>query len=149
MPVPPWFNRQAAAIPYRRGPEGLEFLLVTTRRRGHWIIPKGVIDPGRTAEQAALQEALEEAGVSGSIETPEIGRYEYEKWSMTCAVRVFLLRVDRVDEDWPEADVRRRAWLPAREAIARVNRHDLARLLEEARARLEPGPPPVPGDRTP
>ena len=33
---------QYAALPYRKSPEGeTQILLVTTRKRGRWILPKG------------------------------------------------------------------------------------------------------------
>ena len=44
---------QSAAIPYRSSDAGLEVLLVTSRRRGRWVLPKG-----RSA-QAELDQALQ------------------------------------------------------------------------------------------
>src|SRR5690349_4267028 len=70
---PPWFYKQAGMIPYRRTDTGLEILLITSKRRGNWIVPKGIIDPGETAIQSACKEAYEEAGVKGAADPQIIG----------------------------------------------------------------------------
>ena len=46
-----------------RGPEG-QLLLVRRRDCGTWELPGGQVDVGETAEDAAVRETLEEAGVS-------------------------------------------------------------------------------------
>jgi 8-oxo-dGTP diphosphatase len=46
-----------------RGPDG-ELLLVRRRDSGTWELPGGQVDVGETAEQAAVRETMEEAGVS-------------------------------------------------------------------------------------
>jgi 8-oxo-dGTP pyrophosphatase MutT (NUDIX family) len=56
---------QSGIIPYRLERDVLQVLLITTRKTGRWVIPKGNIGKGHNARQAAEQEAYEEAGVSG------------------------------------------------------------------------------------
>lgn len=46
--------------------EGLIALIKTTEE-GRWQLPKGLIDPGETPEQAALREVNEEAGIKCEI----------------------------------------------------------------------------------
>ena len=46
---------QAGAIPFRRGPSGWEFLVITSRK-GNWICPKGVVGKKETPAEAALKE---------------------------------------------------------------------------------------------
>jgi len=67
-------GRQVAAVCYRIGPRGLEFLLVQTRR-GRWTFPKGGLEPGLTGAQSAALEAFEEAGAHGRIEQMPFARY--------------------------------------------------------------------------
>ena len=67
---------QVAAVCYRIGGRGVEFLLVQTRG-GRWTFPKGSTEPGLTHAQAAAIEAFEEAGVHGRIEEASFGRYAY------------------------------------------------------------------------
>jgi 8-oxo-dGTP pyrophosphatase MutT (NUDIX family) len=67
-------RQQVAAVCYRIGKRGIEFLLVQTRS-GRWIFPKGGVEPGLTHAQSAALEAFEEAGVHGRMETVAFARY--------------------------------------------------------------------------
>src|SRR5271155_2735893 len=60
-------RQQVAAVCYRMGRRGIEFLLVQTRG-GRWIFPKGGVERGLTYAQSAALEAFEEAGVHGRME---------------------------------------------------------------------------------
>jgi 8-oxo-dGTP pyrophosphatase MutT (NUDIX family) len=66
---------QVAAVCYRVGRKGMEFLLVQTRGSGRWTFPKGGVEPGLTHAQAAALEAFEEAGVHGRMEEASFARY--------------------------------------------------------------------------
>lgn|ERR1700722_12399458 len=72
-------REQVAAVCYRIHDDRLEFLLVQTRRGGRWIFPKGGVEPGLTRSQSAALEALEEAGVHGSIEEAPFAEYAIPK----------------------------------------------------------------------
>ncbi len=65
------FIRQAAALPVRNG----KVCLVTSSNGKRWVIPKGLIEPGQTAGETALQEAWEEAGLVGVLEPDPIGSF--------------------------------------------------------------------------
>src|SRR6202008_2377008 len=67
-------SEQVAAVCYRIGKSGLQFLLVRPRG-GRWIFPKGSVESGLTHAQAAALEAFEEAGVHGRIEEEAFARY--------------------------------------------------------------------------
>jgi len=125
---PPWFYKQAGVIPYRRASTELEILLITSKR-GRWIIPKGIIDPGETPIESACKEAYEEAGVEGRADPQIIGQYEYKKWGGNCTVQLFGLEVTRVLESWPEADVRQRKWLSKAEAANAVKEPGLKEII--------------------
>jgi 8-oxo-dGTP pyrophosphatase MutT (NUDIX family) len=131
---------QATAIPYRRQGPWLEFCLITTAQGLRWGFPKGIIEPGQTAEEAALQESVEEAGLHGLIEGDDLGAYDYSKWGRTLHVRAFLMQVSQTDDDWLEAHFRRRAWCSFEEARSRLDRPPLRQLLAAALARLEGRP---------
>ena len=71
-------QKQYAALPYRvTKTRGIEFLLVTSRDSGRWIIPKGWPIAGLKPARTAAQEAYEEAGVRGVVGTKAIGEYSY------------------------------------------------------------------------
>ena len=126
---PLWFYNQSAVIPYRIIHEEIEVLLITSRRRKHWIIPKGVIDLGSSAGESAAREAYEEAGIKGRLSDSPIGEYQYKKWGGTCTVKVFTLEVQTVLETWPEASTRQRQWLTVKDAAQTVEEPELQRLI--------------------
>jgi 8-oxo-dGTP pyrophosphatase MutT (NUDIX family) len=128
---PPWFYNQSAMIPYRGRGSELEILLITSKRRRHWIIPKGVIDPGTTALQSGCKEAYEEAGVQGTADPRNVGEYKYDKWGGTCVVQVFALEVAKMLDWWPEADVRERKWMRKAEAIEAVQEPGLKQIISD------------------
>src|SRR5215471_9176930 len=89
---------QAAALPVKGG----QVCMVTSRSGRRWVIPKGLIEPGKTAGEIALQEAWEEAGLTGVLLPEPIGSYVYEKFDRPHHVTVFLMRVAEVADEWPE-----------------------------------------------
>ena len=128
--------KQASAIPYRLREGRPEFCQITSIKRGKWGFPKGIIDPGETAEQTALKEAEEEAGLHGRIIGEPIGQYQYTKWGTTLRVTVYLMEVTGIDDDWDEAHLRQRAWRHADDARSALSSPDLRRLLDAALARI-------------
>jgi phosphohistidine phosphatase len=126
---PSWFYKQSGVIPYRIVDDRVEVLLITSRRRGRWIIPKGIIDPGTTAAESAAKEAYEEAGIRGDISSAPIGTYRYEKWGGECLVEVFLLKVHTELETWPEADARQRRWMSITDAARTIEEPQLQELI--------------------
>src|SRR3954469_23755811 len=94
--------------------------LVTARSGRRWVIPKGQIDPGHSAGEAALVEAWEEAGLVGVLDPEPVGSYLYEKYGRTHHVLVYTMRVTEESVDWPERDVRKREWVDPADALERV-----------------------------
>ncbi len=104
---------QVAALPYRIGDDGqVEILLITTRRTKRYIYPKGWRMKGRSAAEAAAQEAKEEAGVLGTVSKHPIGQYIYwkELSSMSIQIRVSVYALAVSDQlwQWSEQDERTR-----------------------------------------
>lgn len=121
---------QAAALPWYRDSEGKVWVLLIRRcHKRRWGIPKGIIEPGQTDRQAAIQEAREEAGVRGDLSSEPIGEFEYEKWGCTCRVGVFVLHVTREDEHYEEESFRERRWFRLTEAQRRKCRKGIRPLL--------------------
>jgi phosphohistidine phosphatase len=126
--VPEHFFRQSAILPYRYDRDNLEVLLITSRRRKRWVIPKGVVEPDLTAAESAAKEALEEAGIEGDLQPEPLGTYRYEKWGGICSVTVFAMAVTSTYETWPES-YRSRLWLDPAQAAARVDEPDLKAMI--------------------
>jgi hypothetical protein len=59
--------KQFAALPYRMHHATLEVLLITTRKKRQWSVPKGWRKKRSSPQQAAAAEAYEEAGAFGHI----------------------------------------------------------------------------------
>ena len=127
---------QVAALPWRKGENGVEVMLVTSRGTGRWVLPKGWPEGQEDLYQAAAREAAEEAGVDGAISRFEVGRYYYGKVQPSglewrCEVLVFPLEVDRVADKWPERKKRQRSWFAAHEAADKVQEGDLRELIAQ------------------
>jgi len=116
---------QAGAIPVRAG----KICLVTSSNGKRWVIPKGVIEPGQTAGETALQEAWEEAGLTGVLQPEPLGSYLYEKWCGICHVTVFLMQVSDEAAAWPEHDLRIRSWVSLAGALERLDDPGLCDIL--------------------
>ena len=120
------YIRQAAAIPTRDG----QICLVTSSSGRRWVIPKGMIDPGKTSAEIALQEAWEEAGLVGVLGGP-VGTYQYEKYGGICLVTVFPMTVHGTLDDWPEMNLRRRVWVAPDEALELIEDEGLRAILRQ------------------
>ncbi len=126
----------AGAIPYRFLNDRLEILCITSRVRKNWIVPKGVWDPGRDLHEIATEEAWEEGGVVGILDKNAVGIYEEAKNGGNERVELFALKVERVEEKWPEADFRGRRWFDCDKALDAVPLAGIAGLIKKMRDRL-------------
>ena len=129
---------QSAVLAYRMVGHEMEILLVTSKTRGRWVLPKGMITAGMTPAESAVKEAWEEAGVAG-VSGQCLGVYRYIKTRRcgvkACSVKVYAMKVTAVMAKWPEQRMRRRRWMRIEEAICSVMDRDLRRLLITFRAR--------------
>ena len=126
-------RRQYATLAYRTSPE-LEILLVSSRETARWVIPKGWPMKGRKPHAAAALEALEEAGVTGTISKLPIGTYNYDKRLsdgdvITCTVEVYPMMVGVELADWPEREQRSRQWFSLTAAAEAVEEDTLKTLI--------------------
>jgi 8-oxo-dGTP pyrophosphatase MutT (NUDIX family) len=128
---PWWFYQQSGVIPYRIVEGRVEVLLITSRRSGRWVIPKGIIDPGMSAAESARKEAYEEAGIKGELSREPVGEYHYDKWGGTCTVKVFRMEVQDVVAAWPEFIARRREWMAVEAAAQSVKEPRLQKLIRK------------------
>lgn len=127
-----WYE-QSGVVPYRlrsgQRSGQLEVLLITSVKKGNWIVPKGIVEEGFSPAESAMKEALEEAGVVGHIVGEALGSYEQNKWGGTCRVELFAMHVDKELENWPEANVRKRQWVTIDGALEAVANRKLASVI--------------------
>lgn len=129
-------GRQVAVVAIRRGHDGLEVCLIRRNESKKWGIPKGFIDRGDTPEQAALNEALEEAGVKGPLMGDVIGTYDYKKWSGPLSVAVYVMDVLEEKKQWKEMTFRERRWYSLAEAAMLLASHPVQALWDRVMERL-------------
>jgi len=133
--VPSKFHRQVAALPFRQDEDGVHLLMVTSRTRKRWILPKGNPIKGLAPNKVAEVEALEEAGVVGSACSKAIGTYAYDHLNYDGSIRpskvaVYPLLVTEQKDDWKEKDQRSIKWIPLKRAAKRADDEELSVLLE-------------------
>jgi 8-oxo-dGTP pyrophosphatase MutT (NUDIX family) len=102
---------------------------VTSRSGKRLVVPKGCIEPGKTAGEIALLEAWEEAGLVGVLQAEPVGSYLYDKGLNTYHVLVYLMQVTQVANEWPERDQRDRLWMSYSQALVRVEEFGLRELI--------------------
>jgi 8-oxo-dGTP pyrophosphatase MutT (NUDIX family) len=126
---------QFAALPWRISEHGTrQVMLLTSRETRRWVIPKGWPMKKRKPAEVASQEAYEEAGLIGHIVGKRpVGNFHYakrlSKGEALCQVRVFLFRVERQLDDWPEKSQRKTEWFDAEEAVSLVEEGGLAEII--------------------
>lgn len=130
---------QSAVIPYRWRGGQVQVLLITSRRSGEWVVPKGLVEPDMTEPASAAKEAQEEAGVVGRVGSDPVGTFEYEKWGGLCVVRVYDMEVQQELSDWPEKADRTRKWVKAVDAAALVKHEGLGDIIAALTGRIAPG----------
>ena len=126
------FPEQAAAIPVRRVGRGLQVCVIRRKEATSWGIPKGLVDPGDTHEETALNEAWEEAGIEGRLLGGAIGTYRYRKWGTRLTVAVYVMELLHQSPTWEESAFRERRWVPFPEAGVLLAGHPVAPLLDRA-----------------
>jgi ADP-ribose pyrophosphatase YjhB (NUDIX family) len=104
-------------------------------RRGRllWSLPKGHLEPGESAEQAALREVEEETGIRGRLLAP-LGTIDF--WFVAEGRRVhktvhhYLLEAAGGTLSDDDAEVVEVAWVPLDEVPTRLAYADERRLLD-------------------
>jgi 8-oxo-dGTP pyrophosphatase MutT (NUDIX family) len=132
----------AGGVVVRRGPSGWEAVLIRVGKA--WSLPKGNVDKGETAEQAALREISEEVGlpvdrlrILGELPPSE---YMYRRNGRLVGKIVHHYLVE-APSDAPlrpdQREVDEAEWVPLREAAQRVTYKDLRAAFTEAVHRLD------------
>lgn len=128
----------------RDGPALRVAVIGRRSRRGRleWCLPKGHLEPGESAEQAAVREVAEETGIQARIVAP-LGSIDY--WFVVGSRRVhkvvhhYLLEAIggqlSVDGD-PDGEALEAAWVPVDELDVRLAFANERRLVAEAAAML-------------
>jgi 8-oxo-dGTP pyrophosphatase MutT (NUDIX family) len=126
---------------------GSKILLISTQDGRRWQLPKGHIEVGETAEQAAVREVREETGVTGRVVAalPEVEYWYVEKGKLRVHKRVicFLLAYQSGDAaDFDAAEVSGAEWFEWDDGLARLSFENERRVAAQARKLAgRPAPP--------
>lgn len=125
---------QAGGIAVRKSDDDWWVLLVRSKKDPSlWIFPKGHIEAGESAPDAALRETVEEAGVEGELMGPVGEPLEFQSGREPVRVRYFLIRATAEVES-PER--RKKAWYRLDEAGAHLPFENTRRLLRDVKELL-------------
>jgi len=119
----------AGILLYRRRGDALEVLLIKPggpfwqgKDVGAWMIPKGMVEPGETAAEAALREFEEETGTR-PVSTPvplaivrQSGGKVVEAFALEGDLDAAAVRSIAFEMEWPPKSGRRQSFPEAQEA---------------------------------
>jgi phosphohistidine phosphatase len=135
---PAYYYTQSGVVPYRIVDGRVKVLVVTSSSGRHWVMPKGIAEPGISLQESALHEANEEAGVDGILEQEQLGVYQYDKWGSQCTVTVYpLLVLKETPEAQREEKHRERRWVSPIEAMEILHYEDQAGMVKTLLDRLK------------
>ena len=131
----------AGGIVFRRNAKGeVEFLLIQDHK-DRWTIPKGHIEEGETAQQAAKREIGEEAGLNDTEMLGWLGkihfRYRRIEKLVLITQQVYLMRVrtsgnEIQKEDWMNGI----KWFSFYDALDAIEYEDIGKLMLLAMKRI-------------
>ncbi|MDC1287676.1 NUDIX domain-containing protein [Gammaproteobacteria bacterium] len=134
---PAYYYSQSAVIPWRLHNGEVEILVILSSKKKHWVVPKGIKEPGMSPQESAAEEAREEAGVEGIVSDEALGSYVYEKWGAQTTCHVYAMEVTRelAYEEWEE-NHRQRTWVTPQQAAAQLRQPQLGPMVDALDARL-------------
>lgn len=131
----------AGGIVFRRNKKGEVEILLIQDHKDRWTIPKGHIEEGETAQEAAKREIGEEAGLHEIDMLGWLGkihfRYRRIEKLVLITQQVYLMRVrtsgnEIQKEDWMNGI----KWFPFNEALDLIEYEDIGKLMLLAMKRI-------------
>jgi 8-oxo-dGTP pyrophosphatase MutT (NUDIX family) len=135
----------AGGLIWRRRAGGVEVVLVRPAGKQTWVLPKGHLEPGEGAIEAAAREATEESGLEVVAGEPlgEVSYvYSWRDRPADTAVRIFkrvhfyLMQCTGGDPSNHDGEIDEVAWLGIDDAIDRASHKSERDLIIKARGIL-------------
>ncbi|KAF6155426.1 hypothetical protein GIB67_019952 [Kingdonia uniflora] len=117
--------------------KSIEVLMINSPSGPGLLFPKGGWENDETVEEAAVREAVEEAGVRGDLKG-FLGSYNFKSKTHQdefspeglCKAAMFALHVKEELVSWPEQSTRKRKWLTIPEAAEQCRHPWMREALE-------------------
>lgn len=131
----------AGGIVYRRNKKGEVEILLIQDAKDRWTIPKGHIEEGETAQETALREIGEEAGIKESEAICWLGKihFRYRRVStlVLMTTQIYLVKAlgdtdDIQKEEWMNGI----KWFPFHDALDAIEYEDIGKLMLLAMKRI-------------
>lgn len=124
----------AGGIVYRRNKKGEVEILLIQDAKDRWTIPKGHIEEGETAKQAAKREVHEETGLKKVRVLNWLGkihfRYRRQQSLVLMTTQIYLVRAEGDTDDYKKEDwMNGIAWFSANEALDKIEYDDIGKLM--------------------
>lgn len=97
--------------------QAIEVLVISSQKGHGMMFPKGGWELDESIDEAVTREAMEEAGVLGTLQG-KLGSYNYisKRYNIVYEGVMYALNVTNELPMWPEMDTRKRRWVSVAEA---------------------------------
>lgn len=117
---------QLGILPYTFIERRLHLLLITSSSGSRWILPKGRQEPDMSPHEVAVMEAVEEAGVLGTLRQDLRTRCQMTDGRH---LQLYAMKISKLLKSWPEENVRRRRLFPLSDALEIIGDPGVARAV--------------------
>jgi 8-oxo-dGTP pyrophosphatase MutT (NUDIX family) len=102
-------QKQYGVLPYFKRSGKTKIILITSRSSNQWIVPKGNLVAQKSKRESALQEAYEEAGLTGLLDQNFKFRLLIMSHGIKTDLTLYPMRVNKhLVKKWPESHQRKR-----------------------------------------
>jgi len=145
MSIPTRTQISAGGVAFRKTEGHVDVALISVGLQARWQLPKGMINPGETSEEAALREVREEAGIETELLAP-IDKIEYFYYSTDISgrrirfhkfVQFYLMRYCSGDPKDHDHEVNEACWTEIEEAYNLLRFDSEKRVIERARELIQ------------
>jgi diadenosine hexaphosphate hydrolase (ATP-forming) len=136
----------AGGVVWRRNTKGGIEILLIQDAKDRWTIPKGHIEEGETAKETAEREIREETGLQEMTMQSWLGKinfqYRRQQSLVLMTTEIFLVAAKgKTDEIKPEEWMRGIKWLPANEALDKIEYEDIGKIILLGLKKIRQGKP--------
>ncbi|KAJ3694848.1 hypothetical protein LUZ60_000225 [Juncus effusus] len=112
--------------------QSIEVLVISSQKGHGMMFPKGGWENDESIDQAVTREALEEAGIEGTLEN-KLGKWNYisKRYGTVYESIMYGLNVTKEHPQWPEMNSRKRRWVSVQEAREGCQTKWMREALEE------------------